>query len=438
MASVHLTLARASIDAGLPGLVLHHASAAELLAAREGHRRTARLARTVRSAQQVSLGSRSEMLVQVASRVARAPTLQDTLQAVVDASLQLLPVDRVFVLTKGAEGMEPVASASRRQPVGEPSWSVVSRVARTGEEVFTSDARTQDELADNSSLIRRGVHTVLAVPLMVDDVAVGVLYADAAITARQELTQVAWQLRTLAAQATQALHHDRLLRDSRQREHTAREVVHDVRNLLAALDGGVEWLRELIPSDADDDGVLADMGEGIRRSVAQLQRLLDGQTPVSERVAPRAVADDASMLLRHEARRRAVQVDVQGPYVEVDADRDELCRALFNLLGNALKYSPPHDVVVVRVIADGVWARVEVEDRGPGLPPGLDPFVSGVQGPDAAPGHGLGLGIVASVAARWGGDASVRPGETGGTVFELRLPIASSKEVPRSEKEPST
>ncbi len=427
LARVHLTLGRASIDAGEPALVLHHAATSEFLASREGHRRTARQARQLFRSQRDASGGSSDALVRLSAMVAQQQGRGEILQAVASAAMELLPIDRCFVLVKGPDGLTVEASLASQADPGEPSWSVVRRAARTGEEVFTSDVASREELAGTSSLVSRGVHTVLCVPLLVGTSTLGVIYSDAAITARQELTQSAWQLRTLASQATQALHQHQLLEESHASVRRAREVAHDVRNLLAALDGGVEFIGELIPRGADDDGVLSDMNEGIRRAVGHLQRLLDGTEMPGRRLDLRAVTEEAAGMLRHQARRAGVEIRVSGPPVAVTSDADDLARAVFNLLGNALKYSPPHDVVRARLERDGVWAVLRVEDRGRGLPEGLDPFQSGVQGPEATQGYGLGLGIVAGVVEQWHGKVRAYNGDAGGAVFEVRLPAVESE-----------
>ena len=70
---------------------------------------------------------------------------------------------------------------------------------------------------------------------------------------------------------------------------------------------------------------------------------------------------------------------------------------------------------------------LRVEDRGRGLPEGLDPFQSGVQGPEATQGYGLGLGIVAGVVEQWHGKVRAYNGDAGGAVFEVRLPAVESE-----------
>ncbi|MGH7296743.1 MAG: sensor histidine kinase, partial [Polyangiaceae bacterium] len=125
----------------------------------------------------------------------------------------------------------------------------------------------------------------------------------------------------------------------------------------------------------------------------------------------------------------APQVDVE-PFDEVDVACDEavLGVMLSNLLSNAEKYtrdSPVHRIVV-RASATPATARIEVEDAGPGLPPGLEHsiFQPYVRAPGVTqPGLGLGLATVKRLADAHGGQVGVRRIE-GGTVFWFELPRA--------------
>ena len=87
----------------------------------------------------------------------------------------------------------------------------------------------------------------------------------------------------------------------------------------------------------------------------------------------------------------------------VRANPHELRSLLHNLLDNALRYTPDHGVVDVRLFADGGKVVVEIVDSGPGIPPDLLPRVFDrffrIEGSDTE-GSGLGLAIAKHAAER--------------------------------------
>ncbi len=105
-----------------------------------------------------------------------------------------------------------------------------------------------------------------------------------------------------------------------------------------------------------------------------------------------------------------------------------LKRALFNLLGNAVKYAPPGSPIVLRLRRDGRTAVIQVEDHGIGIPDAEVPFLYDLfyraSNSTGIPGTGLGLPLVFEAMHRMDGNVeySQRPG--GGSIFTLRLPLA--------------
>jgi signal transduction histidine kinase len=109
------------------------------------------------------------------------------------------------------------------------------------------------------------------------------------------------------------------------------------------------------------------------------------------------------------------------------ASHEDLAIVLDNLIENALNYSPG-GTVTVECGRDGDNAYLAVLDEGPGLEPGeeeriFERFARG-SGGRGAPGTGLGLALVATLARRWGGSASIANRTEGGARAEVRLPAA--------------
>ena len=120
-------------------------------------------------------------------------------------------------------------------------------------------------------------------------------------------------------------------------------------------------------------------------------------------------------------------IDDQLPPVVVD--RDAIQQAILNLLVNAMKYSGKHRKIELQLLAEDGTAVIVVSDHGIGIP--VDEqrrifeafYRSPIPENLAIAGTGLGLALVAHVAAAHGGTVHVqsRPGE--GSRFSLRLPL---------------
>jgi heavy metal sensor kinase len=117
----------------------------------------------------------------------------------------------------------------------------------------------------------------------------------------------------------------------------------------------------------------------------------------------------------------------EGSSFSTQGDSD-LLRILFkNLLENALKYSPPDQIVQVSLQEDLHWIYLEITDRGPGIPKEILPkiferFYRGpIPDPSQAKGAGLGLAIVQKIAEVHGGKVEVRsvPGQE--TTFQVKI-----------------
>ena len=120
----------------------------------------------------------------------------------------------------------------------------------------------------------------------------------------------------------------------------------------------------------------------------------------------------------------------------VALDRNRFMQVMANLLSNAAKYSPPGGMVSVRAAGADGMVRIEIADRGPGIPPDFrakmfgkfsqaDSSDSRLRG-----GTGLGLNIVRTIMERHGGDIDYvttteaeTPGRSG-TTFIVRFPEA--------------
>jgi signal transduction histidine kinase len=134
---------------------------------------------------------------------------------------------------------------------------------------------------------------------------------------------------------------------------------------------------------------------------------------------------------RRQAEPKAIEISTSLPagpaLAQVDATR--LQQALSNVLLNAVKFTPAHGSIDVRLERDETGLRIRVRDTGPGIPPEELPhiFERFYRGPSTATtvgGSGLGLPIVESIMQAHGGEVEISSEVGKGTEVVLTLPPA--------------
>src|SRR3546814_118517 len=120
------------------------------------------------------------------------------------------------------------------------------------------------------------------------------------------------------------------------------------------------------------------------------------------------------------------------PELNVRGQPALLHSAIENVVRNAVRYTPDHSSVTVRLRKLGADCVIEVEDCGPGIPQDriesvFQPFVRLSQARDrASGGYGLGLAIAKRVIDASGGHISARNRDSGGLRVSIDLPLASA------------
>ncbi len=134
-----------------------------------------------------------------------------------------------------------------------------------------------------------------------------------------------------------------------------------------------------------------------------------------------------------EAKGIALAVEECDPAYRVVGDDERVRQVLLNLVGNAIKFTPPGGWVRLSCSIADEWVEIRVRDNGPGIDPEkqqtvFDPFIQ-VDRRLSNPREGVGLGLAISrdLARAMGGDLTVRSAPGEGSTFTLRLPEASHR-----------
>ena len=214
-----------------------------------------------------------------------------------------------------------------------------------------------------------------------------------------------------------------------------RAISHDLTTPITAVTIRTESMRRRAVADPEmmeDINSIAEETARLRRRIDNLlamARLESGKAkPRREPTPPadlfRAARENLPLVFG--ARPMAVHVDPDCPDANVDPSL--ALEILANLIENADRVSPegvPIELVARRHPLDSDKVRIEILDRGPGLPPGVADADGNIatEISDVAQ-RGLGLEIARSLAAANGGSIGLAPRPGGGTIARIDLPAA--------------
>lgn len=235
---------------------------------------------------------------------------------------------------------------------------------------------------------------------------------------------------------------NRMAGELRSLESLRRELVanvsHELRTPISALRAHLENLLDGVErADPATLGVMLAQSERLGRLVDQLldlARLESGETTLRrEPVRPSSLVERvvAEIEVARPDDRPRVRREVGDALPLLEGDGERLHQVLFNLLDNAVRFTPVTGDVVVRATARDDVVRFEVEDTGPGIAPEhrervferfftVDPSRSREDG-----GTGIGLAIARSVVEAHGGRIWVEPGTAAGSRFVVEVPTGA-------------
>lgn len=225
---------------------------------------------------------------------------------------------------------------------------------------------------------------------------------------------------------------------SQMRRRFLAQLDHELKNPLTALRAEIAYLADEVEGERYAR-IIADMDDQVDRLgrlVSDLRKLAEIEDAQIERQPidmGELIGEVMEAIEGHpDYNERQVRLQLlQDPWLlpRVDGDRGLLWLTCYNLLDNALKFTPPGALIEVRVFENHPWLIVDVIDNGPGISAGDLPhiFEELYRGTNARgrPGSGLGLALVRTVASLHGGSVHVRSQPGRGTVFTLRLPVAA-------------
>ncbi len=232
----------------------------------------------------------------------------------------------------------------------------------------------------------------------------------------------------------------RLKELDRMKSDFVSNVSHELRTPLTAIKGSVDNMLDGITGSLTEKQIK--YLERIKSNADRLGRLITDLLDLSrieagkidlkpQRLVADLVVKDVAEVLRGVAAEKLVKLDVisSRDSIPIWADRDKVVQILMNLVGNAIKFTPPRGQIKIAIEeSDGDWVKLSVIDTGPGIPAEeavkiFDKFyqIEHSNNPKAK-GTGLGLAISKALVEMHGGRIWVESGINRGSTFSFSLP----------------
>lgn len=222
------------------------------------------------------------------------------------------------------------------------------------------------------------------------------------------------------------MHSERLLQ---ARDQLGRFILHDVRNILVAIQMNIDLANEATCPD-DAHAMLGDARAAVTRLSALSTELLevgaaeDGVLRIDRR--PTDLGKLATEALHSAVPRHDVRAAVVGPHVVAPID-ERLIRRLFeNVLGNAARYAPPSSRIEVQIESFLDRVVIAISNEGPPIPARVRERLFEKYATDGS--HrtgGLGLYFCRLVAEAHCGTIRACPIDVGGARIEISLPLVA-------------
>jgi signal transduction histidine kinase len=381
-------------------------------------------------------------------------SLETAARLIVPALADLLKIDLIhegggierFLVLFAAPRKQEMLAERMKEFFPRPDWTTVqARVIQSGEPVMIAEVSDplRERLAHDekhADLLRAaGVRSVIVVPLTVRNATFGAMTFAFAESGRRYSPSNFRLAETVACRIAASIDNSRLFA-SRQKAISGRDAIlavvsHDLRNSLNVIQLKTHVMQGSADSQGREDAAFIQRRAG--EMVRLIQDLLDvssmeaGQFRVEKSLqAVEPIVKKSIDTLSGQAERKSLQLSTEVTVTEewmIDCDADRIQQVLTNLIGNAIKFTAPEGVIIVRAEPKKGEVCFSVRDSGPGIPEEdlhhvFDRFWS--VGKGGAMGTGLGLSIAKGLVEAHGGRiwAESQPGV--GSTFFFTLPFA--------------
>lgn len=223
----------------------------------------------------------------------------------------------------------------------------------------------------------------------------------------------------------------------RERSALLGMAAHDLRVLVSVVDGYCLLLSEASVDNlsVEQDEIMNGLMVGSRRLVDMANNLLDYSRIEAGRFEMKMEMQDICTILKTaqseilpllQKRSICMEVNYLGENVPVPCDEEGIRRVFYNIVTNALKFTPDGGSIKLSLTVTDHEVKVTIEDSGPGIEPGIlsrlfDEYVCSA-GPDGQMGNGLGLSICKKIIEAHHGRIWAESSLGQGSLFTFCLP----------------
>ena len=377
--------------------------------------------------------------------------------------VEFLDLDRSGFGELSAEGL--VITHSYQLPGIPPSPRVIveavfpfyAKLIHEGRVFRTPDDLPPEAELERAFLARTGLKSNLTIPLKVTGAVVGGIGFASFRSAREWPEELIQRLRLVGDIFTNALarkRSDEALQGAMQQAAALRNelahatrlelvslltssIAHELNQPLYAIASNSQTALDLLGINDIEEvkKALEDIWADARRAgevIGRIRGMVKKDEPTRASVLLSAIIEELTPLLHREAVSKGVdlQINLSNPGLRINCDRVHMQQVLLNLLLNAVEAvnelgAAPREIVIRAWQEDDRWAHISIQDTGPGLSQEaceqvFTPFLT-----TKAKGLGVGLTISRSLIEAHGGKLWATPCSERGTLFHIRLPVAS-------------
>ena len=434
-------LVKGQVDSNLLGRAILYAM--ERKRADEGARRLIR--EQAARAQAEAAERRSHFLAEASSSFASTLDFEATLSCLAKLAVPALSDCCLIDLLEEYDELRRLVAASPKdgpfELVREKSRKVsdladdpVGQVLRTGKQLLLTElSKATCQALGIPERWSLSPCSALAVPLVARDRTLGVVTFISATPDHGFMPEEVTLAEELASRAALALDNARLYR---AREEILEVVSHDMRTPLTVVSGSLDVLRldgRAPPAPLDALQRATQHMNWLIENLLDVIRLDVGVFALERRPLDVAtLLEDVVKMLRPVVEHRGLRLRVnrvESP-LSIEADRQRVHQVLWNLVGNAIKFTPPRGTITLGVTTEASEVCFSVADTGQGIPEKnlsqlFDRFWQGRNGD--ARGLGLGLSIAKAIVEAHGGKIWATSTPASGTTFYFTLPLSRSR-----------